>query len=89
MPYFKRTGYSNFKNVRTFKKTSLGTHKYKPFHKKYYHKNSSNSATTKKGKFIKLVETATFTSGDFKQGRANVIIFSSHLPMAYGPAFVS
>lgn len=55
MPYFKRTGYSNFKNARTFKKTTLGTYKSKPFHKKYYHKKSTNSSTTGHGKYVKTV----------------------------------
>ncbi len=59
-PYYKpRTGYSNFKNASTFKKTSTGTFKTKPFYKKPYVKynkhHSTNSATTAKGRYFKTV----------------------------------
>ena len=52
--------YNSFNSARTFKKSTNGTFKSRPFHrkpyyKKSYHKHSFNSATSGKGRVIKLV----------------------------------
>lgn len=95
MPYYNQ-GYTRVKSARSFKPSALGF-KSRPFKKSYKrHHRSSNSSTTSKGRFFKLVQLKTFKLEDFV-GQAGTtaatvtgfIVLSTHAPVVSGPTPVT
>lgn len=95
MRYFK--GYSSFRNARSFRAPSSGFKK--SFRKPYSHykkHRSSNSATTSKGRYFKLVEIMSYKVDDFlgKVGTTaskvdGYLVLSTHAPIVFGPTPVT
>lgn len=87
MPYYNK-GYTRVKSARSFKPSALGF-KSRPFKKSYKrHYRSSNSATTSKGKYCKLVEIMSFSVDSFTPAIGNstgYLILSTHAPIYAGP----
>jgi hypothetical protein len=91
MPYFK--GYSSFKNARSFRAPSFGSKKIyrKPYRVSYRKHRSSNSATTSKGRYIKLVELLAYSVDDFigaggttARDAYGYLVLSTHAPVISG-----
>lgn len=96
MPYYKRQEYgsSKYKGVR---KSTFKSFKRPYYKKRHYKHRSTNSATTKTGKFFKTVSLRTFKVSDFfaetkianpvphKVWTPGRLVFSTHAPVIAGP----